>query len=191
MKYLVIALAAIIIGGLVLTSCRDEPKKSSESAAQKPQKRVATNALMERLYANFHADPVTQAQKDENALIDYAVDKGLDVKKTASGLYYIVHKEGTGPTYIHGQPCKAHYTGYNLEGKIFDSSHKRNKPLAFNVGQMIAGWNEALKLLNPGSKAQLLIPSHLAYGARGAGGDIPPHTPLVFDVELLPMASIK
>ena len=187
MKYLVIAVLTLVICGFTLASCGNEPKKANETVAEKPQKRVATNALMERLYTNFHADPVTQAQKDENDLIDYAVDKGLDVTKTASGLYYIVHEKGVGPTYIKGQPCKAHYTGYNLEGKIFDSSYKRNQPLAFKVGQMIPGWNEALKLFNPGTKAQLLIPSSLAYGERGAGAGIPPNTPLVFDVELLPM----
>jgi len=127
--------------------------------------REATTELATRLYTRFHATPTTQAQKDENQLIDYAVEKNLDVKRTASGLYYLIHKEGTGPNLVHGQPTKAHYQGYTLDGKIFDTSHKRGKPLSFAVGEMIAGWNEALKY----------------------PGLIPPNAPLVFDLEVMPL----
>jgi len=181
----------ILILGFLFSSCVNDSSKTvskiPEQVSQAVKKREATSELAASLYANFHENPTTQAQKDENALIDYAVDKNLDVKKTASGLYYIIHEQGTGPLLLHNQPTKAHYTGYTLDGKIFDSSHKRGKPLAFSVGQMVPGWNEALKMMNTGTKAKLLLPSHLAYGTRGFPGLIEPNAPLVFDLEIMPL----
>lgn len=183
-------LAIFIILIFSLGACiTDSQKKTASDSAKAPKKKVNMTALAEKLYQNFHDNPVTQAQKDENAIIDYAVDKNLDAKRTASGLYYIIHEEGKGPNYVQGQPCNAHYQGYLLDGKVFDSSYKRNKPITFNVGQMIPGWNEALKFMNAGTKAQLLIPSHLAYGSRGFPGSIGPNTPLAFDLELVPLGA--
>lgn len=168
-----------------MASCVD--KSNSEKGTDSNVMKKPTSALATKLYANFHKDPQSQAQMDENDLIDYAVEKGLDVERTQSGMYYLVLKEGTGATLIHNQPFKAHYSGYFLDGKIFDSSHNRGKPLMHMVGGMIPGWNEALKTFKIGSKLQLLIPSHLAYGANGIPGLIPPNTSLVFDLEILPM----
>ncbi len=183
-----IALIVVLIG-LFAACVTDGSKKTGgdivSKAAQPLQKREATTKLAERLYTNFHSSPVTQAQKDENALIDYAVEKNLDVTRTPSGLYYVIHQEGKGPKLIHNQPTSAHYQGYFLDGKVFDSSYKRGKPLSFNVGAMVPGWNEALKMMNTGTKAQLLLPSHLAYGTRGFPGLIEPNTPLVFDLEIV------
>ena len=73
------------------------------------------------------------------------------------------------------------------DGSVFDSSYKRNQPLEFKVGtgQVISGWDEGLLLLKTGGQARFVIPSHLAYGERGAGGVIPPNAALVFDVELV------
>jgi len=80
----------------LIASCVNDGNKPSSSVSDKLtkplQKREATSELAERLYANFHNEPKTQAQKDENALIDYAVEKNLNVKRTASGLYYVIHK---------------------------------------------------------------------------------------------------
>ncbi len=176
---------------LFIVSCVTDTKKKEEKANHTSitPKQPATSALAQRLYANFHSNPVTQAQKDENTLIEYAVEKNLDVQKTNSGLYYIIHKEGKGPMYIHNQPVTAHYSGYFVDGKVFDASYNRGKPLSFNVGMMIPGWNEALKFMNAGTKAQLLIPSHLAYGPSGFRGFVEPNTPLVFDIETLPLGS--
>lgn len=170
---------------LMLTSCITDAKKAGEGEAANPKK--PTSALATKLYANFHQDPQTQAQKDENDLIDYAVDKGLDVSRTASGLYYIVHEEGTGSVTLPNQPFKAHYTGYFLDGKVFDTSRDTGRPIMHTVGGMIPGWNEALTTFKVGSKIQLLIPSHLAYGPSGFPGLIQPNTPLVFDMEILPL----
>ena len=80
-----------------------------------------------------------------------------------------------------------HYKGQLADGTVFDSSYKRNSPLDFQVGvgQVIAGWDEGICLLNVGDKARLVIPSDLGYGSVGAGGVIPPDATLVFDVELM------
>ncbi len=80
-----------------------------------------------------------------------------------------------------------HYKGQLLDGTVFDSSYKRNQPIDFplGVGQVIPGWDEGIGLLNVGDKARFVIPSHLAYGSRGAGGVIPPDANLIFDVELM------
>ncbi len=181
----------LILVVFALSSCvTDSNKKATavgEQLTQAVQKREATTELATRLYSRFHSNPTTQAQKDENVLIDYAVEKNLDVKRTNSGLYYLIHKQGKGANLVHNQPTKAHYQGYTIDGKVFDSSHKRGVPISFNVGQMIPGWNEALKFMNVGTKAQLLIPSGLAYGKRGFPGLIAPDTPLVFDLEVLPL----
>lgn len=111
-----------------------------------------------------------------------------NAKKTASGLYYVIDVEGTGPMAQPGQTVVAHYTGTLFDdGKKFDSSVDRGQPFEFPIGQhrVIAGWDEGFALLKVGSKGKLIIPSSLAYGARGAGGAIPPNADLVFEVEML------
>lgn len=107
--------------------------------------------------------------------------------QTESGLFYKVTKEGEGDTPTKGKLVSVHYTGKLKNGKVFDSSYYRNKPIQFpvGVGQVIAGWDEGIMLLNKGSKAKLVIPSNLGYGARGAGGVIPPNATLIFEVELV------
>jgi len=169
-----------------LISCVTEPKSGKAENQQVSNKKPTTEAA-QRLYANYHQDPQTQAQRDENVLIDYAIDKGLDPQKTASGLYYILKEEGTGIVLKHNEPFKANYKGYFLDGKVFDSSYKNGQPIRHTVGGMIPGWNEALKTFKIGSKLQLLIPSRLAYGPRGFPGLIPPNTPLVFDMHIMPL----
>ena len=80
-----------------------------------------------------------------------------------------------------------HYEGSLENGQVFDSSYKRKEPIEFTlgIGQVIAGWDEGISLLKEGDKARFVIPSDLGYGARGAGGVIPPHATLIFDVELV------
>jgi peptidylprolyl isomerase len=110
---------------------------------------------------------------------------------TASGLQIIDSKVGTGATPKPGQICVVHYTGWlyqdGQKGKKFDSSVDRNDPLEFPVGQrkVIAGWDEGVASMKVGGKRTLIIPPELGYGARGAGGVIPPNATLIFDVELL------
>ena len=107
--------------------------------------------------------------------------------KTASGLQYWDLKKGTGPVAKSGQTVKVHYTGWLTDGKKFDSSVDRNEPFEFKLGagMVIKGWDEGVAGMKVGGKRQLKIPPDLGYGARGAGGAIPPNSTLVFDVELL------
>lgn len=108
-------------------------------------------------------------------------------KSTDSGLRYQIIQKGSGKMASKGQQVSVHYKGQLADGTVFDSSYKRNEPLQFQVGvgQVIAGWDEGILLLNEGDKARLVIPSDLGYGSRGAGGVIPPDAVLVFDVELV------
>ncbi|WP_458627261.1 peptidylprolyl isomerase [Winogradskyella sp. PC D3.3] len=107
--------------------------------------------------------------------------------ETASGLRYKIIQKGDGKKAEKGNTVSVHYKGQLADGTVFDSSYKRNAPLDFQVGvgQVIAGWDEGICLLNVGDKARLVIPSDLGYGAAGAGGVIPPNATLVFDVELM------
>ena len=107
--------------------------------------------------------------------------------KTNSGLDYIEIEEGTGAQAAAGKTVSVHYTGKFQDGRIFDSSVSRGEPISFKLGagQVIKGWDEGIAMMRVGGKAQLIIPSDLAYGERGAGGVIPPNATLVFDVELV------
>ncbi len=108
-----------------------------------------------------------------------------EVKTTASGLQYKVIKEGSGTPPKESDTVSVNYRGTLIDGTEFDSSYKRGQPAEFPVNRVIKGWTEALQLMKPGSKYQLFIPSNLAYGERGAGGEIGPSSVLLFDVELL------
>ena len=111
--------------------------------------------------------------------------KAEGVITTASGLQYIVLKEGSGAKPGAADTVRVHYAGSLLDGTEFDSSVKRGEPAKFGVTQVIKGWTEALQLMNVGSKYRLFVPSRLAYGERGAGQAIGPCSMLVFDVELI------
>ena len=103
-----------------------------------------------------------------------------------SGLQYKIIKKGEGVTGIDGQTVKVHYAGTTIDGKEFDSSIKRGEPFEVALpGQVIKGWQEALKLMNKGSKWQVFIPEDLAYGAQAQGPDIKPFSTLIFEMEVL------
>jgi FKBP-type peptidyl-prolyl cis-trans isomerase len=111
---------------------------------------------------------------------------------TPSGLIYKDNEVGTGDEAVSGNSVSVHYTGWLQEpngdkGKKFDSSVDRGQPFSFRLGagQVIRGWDEGVAGMKIGGKRTLIIPSELGYGARGAGGVIPPNATLIFDVELL------
>jgi len=108
------------------------------------------------------------------------------VKTTASGLQYMVLQEGTGTEHPSAQDrVKVHYEGKLLDGTVFDSSVQRGKPISFGLNQVIKGWTEGVQLMVVGEATRFFIPAEMAYGDKGAGGDIPGGSTLIFDVELL------
>lgn len=111
--------------------------------------------------------------------------KRAEVLTLPSGLQYQILTAGTGEVPKSSDTVEVHYHGTLIDGSVFDSSVNRGEPATFGVTQVIPGWVEALQLMPVGSKWKLFIPSDLAYGERGAGQAIAPHSTLVFDVELL------
>ena len=129
-----------------------------------------------------------QRLAEEKAAADAELDKfAAGFEKTESGLRYQIIQKGDGVKAEKGKTVSVHYKGQLPDGTVFDSSYKRNEPIDFplGVGQVIQGWDEGVQLLKVGDKARFVIPSDLGYGARGAGGVIPPNATLIFDVELM------
>lgn len=126
-----------------------------------------------------------QQQKAEGAafMTENRLKEG--VKELDGGIQYLVIKEGVGKMPLLQQSVKAHYKGSLLNGKEFDNSFKRGQPFSAPLTALIKGWQVALTQMKEGSHWRIWIPSDLAYGDRGAGGDIPGGATLVFEVELL------
>lgn len=108
-----------------------------------------------------------------------------NVKETASGLQYMVLKEGEGVTPTAEDEVTVHYTGKLLDGTVFDSSVNRGEPATFPLNRVIPGWTEGVQLMKEGAKYMFFIPSDLAYGPQGIPNAIPPHSTLIFEVELI------
>ena len=137
-----------------------------------------------RTFEGSRAQREAEEKKRQEDLLN-EVAAGFD--KTESGLRYKILQKGEGKKATKGSMVSVHYKGQLLDGTVFDSSYKRRQPIDFNlgIGQVIAGWDEGIQLLQVGDKARFVIPSNLAYGERGAGGVIPPNATLIFDVELM------
>lgn len=135
----------------------------------------------------FEAEKTNVAAKAEakTKAAKEAIDKMfIGAQTTASGLKYMVVKEGTGKSPSRESTVTVHYTGMFLDGKVFDSSVQRGQPATFGLTQVISGWTEGLQLMKEGGKTNFLIPGNLAYGAAGRPG-IPPNSTLIFEVELI------
>jgi FKBP-type peptidyl-prolyl cis-trans isomerase len=111
--------------------------------------------------------------------------KAKDWQEGSQGLKTWDVKVGQGDAVKAGGRVKVHYTGWTLDGKIFDSSVQRNSPIEFGLNQVIQGWATGVPGMKPGGVRRLYIPSKLAYGERGAGSGIPPNSDLVFEIELI------
>jgi FKBP-type peptidyl-prolyl cis-trans isomerase FklB len=104
---------------------------------------------------------------------------------TSTGLQYEVINVGEGKSPIQTDVVTVHYRGWLIDSREFDNSHKRGKPATVTVTSVLPGWNEALKMMKPGGKWRIVLPSELGYGANGATPRVPPHATLIFEVELI------
>lgn len=150
--------------------------------------RVIPEKECEAMYMNYMkgiANAKSEAAKPAGLAYLAENMKKPGVRVTDSGLQYEVIKSGSGAKPAASDKVKTHYHGMLTDGTVFDSSVERGEPISFQVGGVIQGWQEALQLMSVGDKWRIVIPSELAYGARGAGGKIPPHSTLVFEIELL------
>lgn len=151
-----------------------------ETAISHNEAREIVNKYFEELETKLNAENIEKGKSflEENA-------KRPGVVTLPSGLQYEVITEGNGKKPSATDRVKCHYEGTLIDGTLFDSSIKRGEPAIFDVNQVIKGWVEALQLMTEGAKWKLFIPSELAYGAQQAGEMIPPHSTLIFEVELI------
>jgi FKBP-type peptidyl-prolyl cis-trans isomerase FklB len=163
MKSIFLSFASALLVGV--TSCQTEPKIPAIPLPTQ-QSISATTAA----FAPISTSPDASGK--------FTTTSGLQYRVLSSG-----PAGGRSPTYFDS--VLVHYRGTLTDGTVFDSSIDRGVPASFGVGQVIAGWTEALKLMKPGDKWMLYIPSRLAYGRQAIGGKIPPNSDLIFEVELL------
>ncbi|WP_060512531.1 FKBP-type peptidyl-prolyl cis-trans isomerase [Pseudomonas sp. NBRC 111124] len=154
----------------------------AESRVSEADLSASFKVIRELMQAEAAAKAEAAAAAGKEFLAENAKRDGITT--LASGLQFEVLTAGEGAKPTRESNVRTHYHGTLIDGTVFDSSYDRGQPAEFPVGGVIAGWTEALQLMNAGSKWRLYVPSELAYGAQGVGS-IPPHSTLVFDVELL------
>jgi FKBP-type peptidyl-prolyl cis-trans isomerase FklB len=152
----------------------------NELAMSHNEAREIVNKYFMELEEKMNAENI---EKGKAFLAENAKKEGIVT--LPSGLQYEVITEGNGKKPSATDRVKCHYEGTLIDGTLFDSSIKRGQPAVFGVNQVIRGWVEALQLMSEGSKWRLFIPSELGYGAQQAGEMIPPHSTLIFEVELI------
>ena len=168
-----------------------------KGAQDKPKEDVVINKVTiftkGEEYQNYNAEKIFNEGKNKikenNQTLETKkfeqIKEGM--QQTPSGLYYKITKQGEGKRAEKGNVVAVHYSGKLVSGQEFDNSFRRGQPIEFpvGIGQVIRGWDEGILLLKEGDAATFLIPPDLGYGARGAGGVIPPNAWLIFDVELV------
>ncbi|QHG67089.1 FKBP-type peptidyl-prolyl cis-trans isomerase [Pseudomonas putida] len=154
----------------------------AESRVSEADLSASFKVIRDVMQAEAAAKAEAAAAAGKEFLVENAKRDGITT--LASGLQFEVLTAGEGAKPTRESNVRTHYHGTLIDGTVFDSSYDRGQPAEFPVGGVIAGWTEALQLMNAGSKWRLYVPSELAYGAQGVGS-IPPHSTLVFDVELL------
>jgi len=190
-----------VVQGLEIVDCLSNVKTGSQDKPIETQNLITVAVFTvgneyknydAATYFNEHKDKIKANNQLKIEQMKAEAAKKMEVLKaemqtTTSGLKYKITQATEGANPAKGANVKVHYKGMLEDGTVFDSSYNRGQPLAFSVGigQVIAGWDEGILLLKKGEKATFWIPSDLAYGARGAGGVIPPNANLIFEVELV------
>lgn len=184
MRAIIISLGVVIICGLILLVAQITGSEKGAVATQSTSGTINSAEVQEQVAKGTKLNSTTTIKEDIMA------ENNKEIT-TESGLKYIVLKEGYGATPQKGQTVVVHYTGTLENGSKFDSSRDRNQPFSFRVGigQVIKGWDEGVISMKVGERRKFIIPSELGYGASGAGRVIPPNSTLIFDVELLRIAS--
>lgn len=172
---------------------KQTPDRSSPRGARANAPRVAAAAALAATialaalacaptYDGARADPVPQSMFAPSLNVDLAA-----MERTPSGLYIQTLREGRGSRATPGRQVEVHYQGWLPDGRKFDSSRDRGEALEIPLGKgvVIRGWDEGIAGMRTGEVRRLVVPPELAYGEEGAGGVIPPHTPLVFEIELI------
>jgi peptidylprolyl isomerase len=196
LREILISLAVVVLCCVVLIVAQIRGDGSEAIAATPPEtaSQVAPAETIETAdtdeiqvaQASTSADDLAPATTPDTPMTENS-ENSENMVTTDSGLQYVDLVEGTGAMPQTGQTVQVHYTGTLEDGTKFDSSRDRNRPFSFRigVGQVIRGWDEGVASMRVGGRRQLIIPPDLGYGARGAGGVIPPNATLIFDVELL------
>lgn len=170
-------LSFIFIVFLSLTvACSSGGDKKESTSEDKTEEQGASKEMSPKM------------ENDIQQIKDYLSENNIDATQAPSGVFYVKDKEGTGTAAANGKTVKVHYTGKLMKnGKKFDSSRDRGKPIEFELGKgmVIQGWEKGLTHFKEGGKGTLYIPSPLAYGSKGAGDMIPPDAILMFEVELV------
>ena len=142
------------------------------------------NQVLQMYFNKLQEEKTKMASKEGEAFLAENA-KRPEVRITESGLQYEVLVAADGPKPAATDQVTVHYKGTLIDGKQFDSSYDRGQPATFGLNQVIPGWTEGVQLMSEGAKYRFYIPYQLGYGERGAGGDIPPYSTLIFDVELI------
>lgn len=140
--------------------------------------------IIKAAFAKAAEEKASLMKKEETTFFESIKNKA-GVQHLSDGLYYEVLKEGSGAKPTATDEVTVHYKGALANGKVFDSSYDRGEPIDLGLDRVIRGWQLGIPLMSVGAKYRLYIPSELGYGERGAGGDIPPYSALVFEIELL------
>lgn len=177
-------LKAMGVESLDFTDFADAVKAAftgAESAVSPEEAQKTINEFLQKL----EEKATKKAREEGEQFLAKNKAENADIKETPSGLQYRVIKEGEGAQPSAEDEVTVHYTGKLINGTVFDSSVNRGEPATFPLNRVIPGWTEGVQLMKEGAKYEFFIPSDLAYGPQGIPNAIPPHSTLIFEVELI------
>ncbi len=188
-SFSVLAVCCLVLLVAQFTGGSAEAGRLATPANEVPAVTSEANTLIAQGMSQQASDLMADDTTEENTMAEE--NAASNVVTTESGLQYEVIAEGNGATPQPGNRVFVHYVGTLEDGTKFDSSRDRGRPFDFTIGQgqVIKGWDEGVGMMQVGDRRKLIIPPELGYGARGAGGVIPPNATLIFDVELLRIGS--